>query len=147
MCGRKVETDIEVVRKVWEPVDTRTRLADDGDRGLPVRDVVRLSRECAHAPFILEQPCHTMEEIATLRGRVPHPIVTREGCDTSAGTPRGVGPQTRRRHVSAATAPRHRCRIGGDFFPMTASKWGPPPEEMVWSVDRSPPARSRRAWG
>jgi L-alanine-DL-glutamate epimerase-like enolase superfamily enzyme len=35
ISGRPVEIDIEVVRKVWEAVGNRVRLAVDGNRGMP----------------------------------------------------------------------------------------------------------------
>jgi Enolase C-terminal domain-like len=74
ISGRPIETDIEVVRKVWERVGTRMRLAVDGNRALTARDVLRLSRECPDIPFILEQPCHTIEEIKAIRPQVNHAI-------------------------------------------------------------------------
>ncbi len=72
--GRPVEVDIEVIRKVWERVGTKMRLAVDGNRGLTTRDALRLSRECGDIPFVLEQPCNTIEEIAAIRGQVHHGI-------------------------------------------------------------------------
>ncbi len=72
--GRPVEADIETIRKVWERVGTRMRLAVDGNRGLTTRDVLRLDRECEDIPFILEQPCNTIEEIAAIRPQIRHGI-------------------------------------------------------------------------
>lgn len=43
--GRPVEIDIAVVRKVWERVGDRVRLAADANRSLTARDTLRLSRE------------------------------------------------------------------------------------------------------
>ena len=40
ISGRPVEIDIEVVRKVWEAVGNRVRLAVDGNRGMPTRDAL-----------------------------------------------------------------------------------------------------------
>ena len=71
--GRPVDVDIETIRKVWEA--TRCdRLAVDGNRALTTRDALRIARECADIPFVLEQPCNTMEEIAMIRGQVQHAI-------------------------------------------------------------------------
>jgi L-alanine-DL-glutamate epimerase-like enolase superfamily enzyme len=61
--GRDAAIDIAVVRKVWERTAGRLKLAVDGNRSLTTRDTLRLSRECPDVPFILEQPCHTIEEI------------------------------------------------------------------------------------
>ncbi|KYC17780.1 mandelate racemase/muconate lactonizing enzyme family protein [Pseudomonas sp. ABFPK] len=73
--GRSVEADIETLQKVWEVVrGSGVRLAADGNRGWNTRDVIRLSRECSAIPFILEQPCNSIEELSVLRQVVNHPI-------------------------------------------------------------------------
>lgn len=73
--GRPVEQDIETLRKVWERVGgSGMRLAADGNRSLPTRDAIRLSRECPDIPFVLEQPCNTPEELERLRPNVQHAI-------------------------------------------------------------------------
>jgi L-alanine-DL-glutamate epimerase-like enolase superfamily enzyme len=73
--GRPVELDIETIRKVWERVgSTGISLAADANRGLTVRDALRLSRECPDIPFIMEQPCNTMEEVLSVRERANHAI-------------------------------------------------------------------------
>ncbi len=72
--GRAVEIDIETIRKVWEVVGTRTRLAVDGNRGWTTRDALRVSRECPDIPFIMEQPCDTAEDLAKIRPQVSHAI-------------------------------------------------------------------------
>jgi len=74
ISGRPVEIDIEVVRKVWETVGNKMRLAVDGNRGLTTRDALRLSRECADIPFILEQPCDSLDEIRAIRQQLHHPV-------------------------------------------------------------------------
>lgn len=72
--GRAVETDIEVLRKVWEVVGASMRLAADANRGWNTRDALRVSRECADIPLILEQPCNTLEEIAAIRPQLVHAV-------------------------------------------------------------------------
>jgi 4-hydroxyproline betaine 2-epimerase len=73
--GRPVEIDIETIRKVWEVVKgSSARLVVDGNRGWITRDVLRLSRECHDIPFVIEQPCNSMEEIARIRPQIAHPI-------------------------------------------------------------------------
>ena len=72
--GRPVEMDIEVVRKVWETVGNKMRLAVDGNRGLSTRDALRLSRECTDIPFVLEQPCDSIDEIASIRPQLSHAL-------------------------------------------------------------------------
>lgn len=71
--GRPVELDIETIRKVWEATGC-TRLSVDANRALTTRDVLRIGRECADVPFVFEQPCNTMEEIAAIRGQLHHGI-------------------------------------------------------------------------
>lgn len=73
--GRPVDLDIETVRKVWERVKgLNVRLAVDANRSLTTRDALRLSRECPDVPFILEQPCNTIEEVKSVRSRIHHAV-------------------------------------------------------------------------
>ncbi|RHZ94748.1 mandelate racemase [Cereibacter sphaeroides] len=89
--GRPVEIDIETIRKVWERVGPRMRLAVDGNRGLTTRDALRLSRECPEIPFILEQPCNSIEEIAAIRGQLHHAVYLDETAEDVATVLRAVG--------------------------------------------------------
>jgi L-alanine-DL-glutamate epimerase-like enolase superfamily enzyme len=68
--SRPVEEDIESVHKVWEAIGYGACLAVDGNRGLTIVHTMTLDRQCANVPLILEQPCNTMAEAATLRGRL-----------------------------------------------------------------------------
>ena len=79
--GRAVETDIETVRKVWEAVGTDMRLAVDGNRGWTTRDALILSQACANIPFVMEQPCNTMDEIAAIRAQLRHPVYLDENTE------------------------------------------------------------------
>lgn len=73
--GRTVDADIETLHKVWEAVrGSGVRLTADGNRGWNTRDVLHLTRECVDIPFVLEQPCDTIEELARIRPQVRHPI-------------------------------------------------------------------------
>jgi L-alanine-DL-glutamate epimerase-like enolase superfamily enzyme len=78
--GRPVEADIETIRKVWEATGC-TRLAVDANRALTTRDVLRIEQGCADIPFVLEQPCNTMEEIAAIRAQVRRPIYLDENTE------------------------------------------------------------------
>ncbi|MDE3027122.1 MAG: mandelate racemase/muconate lactonizing enzyme family protein [Paracoccaceae bacterium] len=90
--GRPVEVDIAVMRKVWEVVKGKgIRLAADANRGLPTRDALRLSRECQDIPFVLEQPCNTIEELAAIRSQVHHGIYMDENSEDLATVVRAVG--------------------------------------------------------
>ena len=90
--GRPVEVDMETLRKVWERVGSKgIRLAADANRGLPTRDALRLSRECQDIPFVMEQPCDTIEEIAAIRGQVHHGIYLDENGEDLATVIRVAG--------------------------------------------------------
>ncbi|CAN7230717.1 mandelate racemase/muconate lactonizing enzyme family protein [Rhizobium sp. LjRoot254] len=89
--GRPIEVDIAVARKVWERVGTRMRLAVDGNRSLTMRDTLRLSRECLDIPFILEQPCNTIEEIKAIRSQLHHAVYLDENGEDLNTVLRAVG--------------------------------------------------------
>jgi 4-hydroxyproline betaine 2-epimerase len=73
--GRPVGIDIETIRKVWEVIKgSGMRLAVDGNRGWTTRDALRVSRECPEIPFIMEQPCNTVEDLKKIRPQVSHGI-------------------------------------------------------------------------
>ncbi|MBO9403366.1 mandelate racemase/muconate lactonizing enzyme family protein [Shimia sp. R9_3] len=73
--GRPVEIDIETIAKVWEAVGgSGMRLAVDGNRGWTTRDALRVSRELPHVPFIMEQPCNTIQDLEKIRPQVNHGI-------------------------------------------------------------------------
>lgn len=89
--GRPVDIDIAVVRKVWERVGRRVRLAVDGNRSLTTGDTLRLSRECTDIPFILEQPCNTIEEIKSIRNQLHHGLYLDENGIDLVTVVRAVG--------------------------------------------------------
>lgn len=73
--GRPVEVDIETIRKVWPVIATSgMRMAVDANRGWTTRDALRVSRECPDIPFIMEQPCNTVEDLRKIRPQVAHGI-------------------------------------------------------------------------
>jgi L-alanine-DL-glutamate epimerase-like enolase superfamily enzyme len=73
--GRPVEIDIETIRKVWEVIKgSGVRLAMDGNRSWTTRDALRVSRECPDIPFVMEQPCDTVDDLRKIRPQVNHAI-------------------------------------------------------------------------
>jgi L-alanine-DL-glutamate epimerase-like enolase superfamily enzyme len=73
--GRPVGIDIETIRKVWEVIKgSGMRLAVDGNRGWTTRDALRVSRECPEIPFVMEQPCNTVEDLKKIRPQISHGI-------------------------------------------------------------------------
>jgi 4-hydroxyproline betaine 2-epimerase len=79
--GRPIEQDIEVIRKVWEAVGFSARIVVDGNRGLTVTNAILIDRMCASIPFVFEQPCNTMDEIASLKGRMTRPVYLDENTE------------------------------------------------------------------
>lgn len=65
-------------------------MAVDANRGLTTRDALRLSRECADIPFVLEHPCNTMDEIAAIRGQVSHGIYLDENTEDVSSVIRAI---------------------------------------------------------
>lgn len=75
LAGRDLDRDVETIRKVWEVIaGTGIRFAVDGNRGWTTRDAIHVSRACRHIPFVLEQPCNSLAELESLRGRLSHPL-------------------------------------------------------------------------
>lgn len=73
--GRPVEVDIEAIRKVWAAIaGSGMTLAVDGNRGWTTRDALQVSRECPDVPFVMEQPCETLEDMRTIRALCYHPL-------------------------------------------------------------------------
>ena len=134
--GRAVEIDIEVIRKVWEVVAGKARFAVDGNRGWTSADAIRVSNACADIPFIMEQPCNTVEELQSIRGCLQHPVYMDEnGVDlpsilTAAGSGLvhgfgmkitrigGLQPMTTFRDICEARSLPHTCddSWGGDII-------------------------------
>jgi L-alanine-DL-glutamate epimerase-like enolase superfamily enzyme len=81
-----IEVDIEVIKKVGELIKGKgIRMAADANRGWTTRDAIRASRECLEVPFVMEQPCDTIEDLIKIRPQVSHPIYMDEN-STSLNT-------------------------------------------------------------
>ncbi|SLN39435.1 4-hydroxyproline betaine 2-epimerase [Roseovarius albus] len=89
--GRPVEVDIAVLRKVWETVGGKARLAVDGNRGWTTRDALRVSRECPDIPFIMEQPCNTVDDLRKIRNQITHGLYMDENSVDLATVINAVG--------------------------------------------------------
>ena len=88
--GRPIEIDIATIRRVWETVGTSVRLAVDANRGWTTRDALRVSRECPDIPFVMEQPCNTIDEIATIRGQLHHAVYLDESTEDLSAVLRAI---------------------------------------------------------
>ncbi|UCH39715.1 MAG: mandelate racemase/muconate lactonizing enzyme family protein [Gammaproteobacteria bacterium] len=88
--GRDVAIDIAVVRKVREVVGDRVQLVVDTNRGMTAADAMRLSLACREIPFAFEQPCNTMEEVASIRAQIAHPIILDENLENLSEVLRAI---------------------------------------------------------
>jgi len=89
--GRDVHIDIEVVHKVWERIAGKVQLVVDTNRGMTTSQAKQLSLACRDIPFILEQPCNTMDEIAAIRNQITHPILLDENIESVNHLLRAIG--------------------------------------------------------
>ena len=65
--GRPIEIDLETIKKVWELIeDKEVRMAVDANRGWSTEDAIQVSRECPEVPFVMEQPCDTIEDLSLI---------------------------------------------------------------------------------
>jgi L-alanine-DL-glutamate epimerase-like enolase superfamily enzyme len=80
--GRDVAIDIAVVKKVWEQIGGKAQLVVDANRGMTASQAMRLSLACSDIPFAFEQPCNTMEEVASIRPQIVHPIIIDENIES-----------------------------------------------------------------
>jgi len=75
LAGQDLARDVETIRKVWDAIaGTGMRLAVDGNRGWTTRDALHVSRACTDIPFVLEQPCNTVDELRRLHSIIAHPL-------------------------------------------------------------------------
>lgn len=158
--GRAIEEDVETIRKVWEVIrGSGMRLAIDGNRSLTTRDALRISRECPDIPFIMEQPCNTVEDLHKIRQQVSHGIYMDESgislntAITAAGTGLvdgfgmkvtrigGLHPMRAFRDLCAARNLPHTCddSWGGDIIAAACTHIGatvaPELLEGVWLAE------------
>ena len=154
--GRDVAIDVETLRKVHEAIGTKARIVVDANRGMIGRDAIHLSRSCPDIPFVLEQPCNTIEELAAIRPLISHPVYLDENmvdlstvvrvigdglCDgfgmkvTRIG---GLQPMATFRDICSARAMPHTCddSWGGDIIAAACAHVGatvdPRLMEGVW---------------
>lgn len=130
--GRPLEIDLAAIRRVSEVLPDGVRLAVDANRGWTTRDALLVSLSCRDLVFIMEQPCATLAEIASIRDRVAHPIFLDEVADglpvviqaAANGICDGFGLKlTRMGGLSAMRTIREVCRVAG--LPFTCDDaWG-----------------------
>jgi L-alanine-DL-glutamate epimerase-like enolase superfamily enzyme len=107
--GRSIDEDIAVVHRIWEAVGNRVRLTIDANRSLTTRDTLLLSLACREIPMVIEQPCNSMEEIASIRSQLQHPLYLDENTESVNVTAR---------QICAARSLPHTCddTHGGDII-------------------------------
>ena len=72
--GRDIQQDIETIKKVFQSVPANIQLVVDANRGMTANELLQLSIACNDIPIIIEQPCNTVDEILSVRDRIPHAI-------------------------------------------------------------------------
>ncbi len=156
--GRDVAIDIAVVHRVWEKVGNRVQLVVDTNRGMTAADAMRLSLACRDIPFAFEQPCNTMEEVASIRPQIAHPIILDENLENLSEVLRaislrvcdgfglklarmgGLNPMATIRDICAARSIPHTCEDswGGDIVAAAILHIGATVEprllEAVWTA-------------
>ena len=80
--GRDVMQDVEAVTKVWEKIGGRVKLVVDANRGMTMVQAKQLCLSCSSIPFVLEQPCNSLEEVVALRNGISHPVTLDENMNT-----------------------------------------------------------------
>ncbi len=130
--GRDPDIDIAAIRKVHETLQPHVKLAVDANRGWTCRDTLTVSQACRDLSLVIEQPCGTMEEIASLRGRISHPIFLDESMEGLGAVMRAVGQRicdgfslkvTRMGGLSSMRTIRDVCRVAN--LPITCDDaWG-----------------------
>lgn len=79
--GRSLEEDIATIRKVGEVIRPDVKWAVDVNRGWTTRDAITASRLTESLGYVLEQPCNSYDEIASIRSQVRHPIYLDEATE------------------------------------------------------------------
>ena len=72
--GRSVEEDIEALRAVAATLQPGVRLAADANKGWRTWEAIQVSQALRDLPMVLEQPCGSYAENASLVSRIAHPL-------------------------------------------------------------------------
>ena len=89
--GRPVEEDVAALRAVAATLRPGVRLAADANKGWATRDAIQVSQACRDIPMVIEQPCDTYEENASLVGKVCHPIYLDESATDLGAVVTAIG--------------------------------------------------------
>jgi len=130
--GRAIEKDIATICQVGEVINPGVRFVADANRSWTMRDAILISQACRDVSFVMEQPCATYTETASLRGRVCHPIYLDEVAEDLSSVVQSIGDQsadgfgfklTRVGGLSAMRTLRDLCHA--HFLPHTCDdSWG-----------------------
>lgn len=91
IAGRDLAEDVETVHKVWRAIGRRARIRIDANRAMTAAHALQFDRLCDEVPFVLEQPCNTIEEMELLRGRLHHPVFLDENTENVNTVLRAIG--------------------------------------------------------
>ncbi len=89
--GRSVEEDIEALRAVAATLRPGVRLAADANKGWRTREAIQASQALRDLPMVLEQPCGSYAENASLVGRIAHPLYLDESATDLATVVTAIG--------------------------------------------------------
>ena len=89
--GRPVAEDVAALRAVAAILRPGVRLSADANKGWTTRDAIQVSRACRDLAMVLEQPCQTYEETASLVGKVCHPIYLDESATDLTAVVTAIG--------------------------------------------------------
>jgi L-alanine-DL-glutamate epimerase-like enolase superfamily enzyme len=137
--GRGLDEDIAAVRAVDRALRPGVALVADANRAWSVPDAMLASAACRDVRMALEQPCASYEEMASLRGRLAHPVILDEivespevamraivegvadGFGLKVSRVGGVGPMLAIRDMCRARRVGHTCddAWGGDIAAAT----------------------------
>ena len=89
--GRSVEEDIAAIRAVAAVLRPGVRMAADANRAWTTSAAIQVSQACQDIPMVLEQPCASYRENASLVGKVVHPIYLDESAVDLATVVAAIG--------------------------------------------------------
>jgi 4-hydroxyproline betaine 2-epimerase len=69
-----LDQDAASIRAVWEILPSGVSLAADANRALLAEEAIHLSKMVGDIPIAFEQPCNSVEEMRSLKGRLKHPL-------------------------------------------------------------------------
>ncbi len=86
-----VVKDAEALRAAWAARAPGVAIAADANRAMTTVETIQLSQLIRDIPIALEQPVRTMTEVASLKGRLNHPLYLDEAMDDTGAVLSALG--------------------------------------------------------